>query len=84
MASLGTHASGAHLPYTFEIFGSASHGVEFFGIFDFHRFVSQKFFCSVRIEFGDLSAESDLVSSLLDALSHFEHDQFGELVGSFA
>ena len=27
MASLGTHASGAHFPYTFEIFGSASHGV---------------------------------------------------------
>lgn len=36
MASPGTHASGAHFPYTFEIFGSASHGVEFFGIFDFH------------------------------------------------
>ena len=27
MASLGTHASGAHFPYTFEIFGTCSHTV---------------------------------------------------------
>ena len=30
MASLGTHASGAHFPYTFEIFGTCSHTVVIF------------------------------------------------------